>query len=62
MRNITLLTIVLFLSLHCNSQTFKKIDWVTDIDYLAKELPQKHYNLFTVKDKKEFLEGLDKIK
>lgn len=62
MRNITILTIVLFLSLHCNSQTFKKIDWVTDIDFLAKELPQKHYDFFTVKDKKEFLEGLDKIK
>lgn len=62
MKNIPLLTIVLFLSLHCNSQTFKKIDWVTDIDFLAKELPQKHYDFFTVKDKKEFLERLAKIK
>lgn len=62
MRNLSLLIIGLLVNLLCNSQTLKQIDWVADIDYLANELPQKHYDFFTVKDKKEFLVGLDKIK
>lgn len=62
MRNLCLLIIGLFLSLQCNSQTLKKNDWVTDIDFLAKELPRKHYDFFTIKDKQEFLVELDKIK
>lgn len=62
MRNLSLLIIVLLLNLVCNSQTLKQVDWVADIDFLATELPQKHYDFFTVKDKKEFLVGLDKIK
>ncbi|WP_269243312.1 S41 family peptidase [Flavobacterium limnophilum] len=62
MRNLSLLIIVLLLNLVCNSQILKQVDWVADIDFLATELPQKHYDFFTVKDKKEFLVGLDKIK
>lgn len=62
MRNLSLLIIVLLLNLVCNSQTLEQVDWVADIDFLATELPQKHYDFFTVKDKKEFLFGLDKIK
>lgn len=62
MRNLSLLIIVLLLNLVCNSQTLKQVDWTADIDLLATELPQKHYDFFTVKDKKEFLVGLDKIK
>lgn len=62
MRNLSLLIIVLLLNLVCNSQTLKQVDWTADIDFLATELPQKHYDFFTVKDKKEFLVGLDKIK
>jgi hypothetical protein len=61
-RNLSLLIIVLLLNLVCNSQTLKQVDWTADIDFLATELPQKHYDFFTVKDKKEFLVGLDKIK
>lgn len=62
MRNLSLLIIVLLLNLVCNSLTLKQVDWTADIDFLATELPQKHYDFFTVKDKKEFLFGLDKIK
>ncbi|MBK8626895.1 MAG: hypothetical protein IPN86_15410 [Saprospiraceae bacterium] len=62
MRNLSLLIIGLLMYLLCNAQTLKQIDWVADIDFLANELPQKHYDFFTVKDKKEFLVGLDKIK
>lgn len=62
MRNLSLLIIVLLLNLVCNSQTLKQVDWTADIDFLATELPQKHYDFFTVKEKKEFLVGLDKIK
>jgi hypothetical protein len=46
----------------CNSQTLKKIDWSSDIDYLAKELPERHFDPFRVKDKKNYLSDLNKIK
>jgi len=62
MRNLSLLIIGLLLNSLCNSQTLKQIDWVADIDFLANELPQKHYNFFTIKDKKTFIDGLDKLK
>jgi len=40
----------------------KKIDWNADLDYLAKELPKKHYDFFTVKSKDDFLSGINAIK
>jgi hypothetical protein len=46
----------------CSAQSVKKIDWNSDLDFLAQELPKKHYDLFTVKDKNEFLTGLKKIR
>ena len=44
------------------SQDEQHIDWKIDLDFLAKELPEKHYNLFTVKSKQEFLSGINAIK
>ncbi|MDR1198794.1 MAG: hypothetical protein LBK94_07235 [Prevotellaceae bacterium] len=40
----------------------EKIDWNADLDCLAKELPEKHYNLFIVKSKNDFLSGINAIK
>ena len=40
----------------------EKIDWNKDLNYLAKELPKKHYNFFTVKSKDDFLSGIKAIK
>lgn len=62
MRKLSLLTIGLLLSILCNSQTLKQINWGADIDFLANELPRRHYDFFTIKDKKEFLAELEKIK
>jgi hypothetical protein len=62
MRNISLLIIGLFLIQSCNSQNTKTIDWTSDLDYIANELPKKHYNLFTIKSKKEYLTNLAKLK
>jgi hypothetical protein len=62
MRYLSLLIIGLLFNLPGQSQASKQIDWPADIDFLAKELPNKHFNFFSVKDEKEFLDGLEKIK
>jgi hypothetical protein len=62
MKALSLLTIGLLFSFLSNSQTLSKINWSSDIDFLANELSQRHYNFFTIKSKTEFLAGLDKIK
>ena len=36
------------------SQGGSGIDWAADLDYLASELPAKHYNLFAKYDKARF--------
>ncbi len=43
------------------TQNKNRIDWKTDLNYLAKELPEKHYNLFTVQNKEYFFSGLKSI-
>lgn len=62
MRIFSLLIIGLILNNLCISQTIKEIDWSSDIDFLAEELPRKHYNFFTVKNKDDFFSSLNKIK
>lgn len=44
------------------SQQPERIDWNTDLDYLASELPARHYNLFTVHGKEYLLAGIAAIK
>lgn len=44
------------------AQNSHKYDWDTDLDFLAKELPERHYDFFTVKSEADFLSGLEKIK
>ena len=56
-----LLAVAAILALTTYAQN-KKIDWNTDLDYLAKELSEKHYNFFTVKSKEDFLSGINAIK
>lgn len=57
------LIVIGLLLIQCsNAQQTKPVDWTTDLDYLAKELPEKHYNLFTVRSKEEFLSGLNAVK
>lgn len=45
-----------------SSQNSKKINWNTDLDFLAEQLPKKHYNLFAIRSKADFLTGIDVIK
>jgi hypothetical protein len=44
------------------SQLNIKINWEEDINFLAKELPNRHFDFFTKKSKKEFKAGLENIK
>lgn len=44
------------------TQNKEAIDWNTDLDYLANELSEKHYNFFTIKSKEYFLSGINAIK
>jgi hypothetical protein len=62
MKNISLLLIGLLLAHLGNAQPLKKIDWTSDLDFLSKELPQKHHDLFRIQSKNDYLAGLDKIK
>lgn len=38
------------------------IDWDADLDYLAAELPEKHYNFFAHRSKADFLSEIEVIK
>lgn len=62
MKKITLLSILCFLFQIVFSQNKERIDWKTDLDYLRKELSEKHFNFFTVKSKEYFEAGIDAIK
>ncbi|WP_295939730.1 S41 family peptidase [uncultured Alistipes sp.] len=56
-----LLAVLLFWGSHY-AQTPLRNDWDTDLDYLAEELPKRHYNFFSVKSKADFLAELEHIK
>lgn len=61
MKRIILLIIEIIISLTMYSQNKVK-DWNTDLDYLVKELSEKHYNPFSVISKELFLSEIDAIK
>jgi hypothetical protein len=61
MKKNILLIAGIMLSLTMYSQN-EKIDWNADLDYLAKELSEKHYNFFTIKSENDFLSGIHAIK
>lgn len=60
-RNILLLILGIVVSLNGYSQN-GKINWDTDLDFLTKELSEKHINFFTVKSKEDLLSGIEIIK
>lgn len=62
MRNIISWIFAVFITQACNAQNTIQKDWHSDLDYMAKELPQKHYDLFDVKSKDYFLQGIKNIK
>ena len=61
MKQIILFVVGVILSMTVYSQN-QKNDWNADLDYLVKELSEKHYNFFTVKSKDDFLSGINTIK
>lgn len=61
MKNIILLVIGVFYTLILSAQTTTQIDWKSDLDFLKKELPQKHFNFFATRSEKDFLQGIDAI-
>lgn len=62
MRNIILSIIGLLLFQSIYSQNTENINWNMDLDFLAKQLPEKHYNLFAIQSKADFLMGINAIK
>ena len=51
--------VMLFLTMYSQNE---KMDWNSDLDYLVKELSEKHYNFFKIKSKDYFLSGVNTIK
>lgn len=62
MKKIILLSIVFLLSQTACSQNQRQIDWDADLDFLAKELSEKHYNFFTVHSKNNLSSSINTIK
>ncbi len=61
MKKISLLAlgVISFLTMYSQNE---KINWDADLDYLGKELSEKHYNFFTINSKDDFLSGINAIK
>ena len=62
MKKVLLLLSAAVCCLTAYSQQTEHIDWNADLDYLASELPARHYNLFTVHGKEYLLAGIAAIK
>lgn len=62
MKKLFLILISLLVVPTVYSQKEKNIDWIKDLDYLQKELPEKHYNLYSIQSEEEFLSGIKAIK
>ena len=62
MKQLALLLIGILFFQTSFSQNEKRIDWNADLEYLSKELAEKHYNLFTVQSKDDFLAEINAIK
>lgn len=62
MKHFLLLIFSLFIGQTMGAQEARTIDWQKDLDTLAKELPEKHYNFFTLLSPEDFLQGIDAIK
>lgn len=62
MRNIVLALTGVMFSLALWAQPATKSEWKADLDYLAKELPAEHYNLFSVRSSEEWKAGIEAIK
>lgn len=52
----------LFLMQTTGAQEARTINWQRDLDTLAKELPERHYNFFTLRSREDFQQGIDAIK
>jgi hypothetical protein len=57
--NISLLFLIIYST--SASQSESKIDWKSDLEYLKKELPEKHINLFFSVSENDFNLGIDKL-
>lgn len=62
MKKVILFIIVLTLFQSVCAQGTTKIDWNSDLDYFAKHLSEKHYNLFSVRSRKDFKKEIHAIK
>ena len=62
MKRIILLVLAEFIFFQTTYAQNEKIDWNTDLDYIAKQLTEKHFNFFTIKSEDDLLSGINAIK
>jgi len=61
MRIFFMIILILFIWINCIAQSENKIDWKSDLEYLKKELPQKHTNLFFKMSQNEFISEINNL-
>lgn len=62
MKNIILFVIGIFFFQFTSAQDSTQVDWKSDLDFLKKELPQKHFKFFAIRSENDFSKGIDAIK
>lgn len=62
MKHFLLLIFSLFIGQTSWAQEVRTIDWQKDLDTLAKKLPERHYNFFTLRSREDFQQGLAALK
>ncbi len=62
MKKIILSIAAMAASLQGHTQTARNSDWNADLDYLARELPARHCNLFASKSRSYFSHGIEEVK
>lgn len=61
MRSIIIIILQISFGVGCFAQSINHIDWKSDLEYLKKELPQNHIDLFFSMTENEFNKGVDNI-
>ena len=60
--SLIILLIILICTLSISAAAFSEEEWLEDINYLEKELPARHKNLFFQLEEKEFKNEIEKLK
>ena len=61
MKQLRIIQIILSFSLFLPAQTEHETDWVQDLEFIKRELPKRHFDLFFQLSRSDFEIGIDKI-